>query len=118
MTRCRHRRAWTRIARTSRGDDGRGNPLANKKKSAGARRKRTTAPAKGAAEIRRAAQRYGKRAIEKLWEIGEGAESDSARIAALKEILDRGYGKDRNIATETSEMVIRRIERIIVDPKN
>jgi hypothetical protein len=92
--------------------------VANRKKVVRPERKRVTAAAKGAAEIRRAAQRYGRRAIEKLWEIGESAESDSARIAALKEILDRGYGKDRNVAAEANEMVIRRIERIIVDPKN
>jgi hypothetical protein len=36
----------------------------------------------------------------------------------LKEILDRGYGKESRYAGEPEHAVIRRIERIIVDPKN
>ena len=82
-------------------------------------RKRAGAESKAAADIRKAAQRYGKRAIEALWEIADGAESDSARIAAIKEILDRGYGKEsRATASETEQAIIKRIERIIVDPKD
>jgi hypothetical protein len=74
---------------------------------------------KAAAAIRRAAQRYGKQAIEKLWDIASNAESDGARIAACKEILDRGYGKESRVpAADSGEAMIRRIERIIVDPKN
>jgi hypothetical protein len=75
--------------------------------------------AKAANAIRKAAQRYGKKAVEKLWSIATTAESDAAKIAALKEILDRGYGKEsRTLPTDTEQAVIRRIERIIVDPKN
>jgi hypothetical protein len=75
--------------------------------------------AKAASAIRKAAQRYGKKAVEKLWSIATTAESDAAKIAALKEILDRGYGKEsRTASADTEQAVIRRIERIIVDPKN
>ena len=75
--------------------------------------------AKAAAEIRKAAQSYGKRAMAILWTIASKAESDNARIAACKEILDRGYGKESRMPpTEQEQAVIRRIERIIVDPKN
>jgi len=89
-------------------------------------RKRKTTPrskprgdAKAAAEIRKAAQFYGKRAMAILWAIASKAESDNARIAACKEILDRGYGKESRMPpTEQEQAVIRRIERIIVDPKN
>ena len=83
------------------------------------RRARAPREAKAAVDIRKAAQRYGKRAIEALWEIAAAAESDSARIAAIKEILDRGYGKEsRAASSETEQAIIKRIERIIVDPKD
>ena len=32
--------------------------------------------------------------MEVLWAIASTADSDNARIAACKEILDRGYGKE------------------------
>jgi hypothetical protein len=81
--------------------------------------KKPRGDAKAAAEIRKAAQSYGKRAMAILWAIASKAESDNARIAACKEILDRGYGKESRIPpTEQEQAVIRRIERIIVDPKN
>ena len=86
-------------------------------KSAKPRRARKP-PGDAAGQIRKAAQRHGVKAVEMLWAIAAGAESDSARIAALKEILDRGYGKESRYAAETEHAVIRRIERIIVDPKN
>jgi hypothetical protein len=74
---------------------------------------------KAAGEIRKSAQGYGKRVMAILWAIASTADSDNARIAACKEILDRGYGKESRLApSETEQAVIRRIERIIVDPKN
>ena len=74
---------------------------------------------KAAGEIRKAAQSYGKRAMAILWAIASTADSDNARIAACKEILDRGYGKESRMPpSETEKAVIRRIERIIVDPQN
>ena len=54
---------------------------------------------KSTAEIKGIAQQYGQQAIEKLAEMAglidgyEAAESEQARVAAVKEILDRGYGK-------------------------
>jgi hypothetical protein len=86
-------------------------------------RKRKTARTKpkadkAAGEIRKAAQSYGKRVMAILWAIASTADSDNARIAACKEILDRGYGKESRLPpSETEQAVIRRIERIIVDPK-
>ena len=89
------------------------------RKARGSRKRAKPSESKAAADIRKAAQRYGRRAIEALWEIAAGAESDSARIAAIKEILDRGYGKEsRAAASKTEQAIIKRIERIIVDPKD
>jgi hypothetical protein len=50
-------------------------------------------------EVREMAREYGPLAVLKLAELGglvegrPGAENESARIAAIKELLDRGYGK-------------------------
>ena len=91
----------------------------NVRKRKAATRKKPRGDAKAAAEIRKAAQSYGKRAMAILWAIASKAESDNARIAACKEILDRGYGKESRMPpTEQEQAVNRRIERIIVDPKN
>jgi hypothetical protein len=55
-------------------------------------------PNKATADIKAIAQPYGPAAIALLAELsglapGERAESETARIAALKELLDRAYGK-------------------------
>src|SRR5262249_48720924 len=44
-------------------------------------------------EIKALAQMHGAKAIEQLARIAFASESDSARVAAIKELLDRGYGK-------------------------
>ena len=85
-----------------------------------ARKARKTAKTvdRPAAQVRKAARRYGVKAIEALWAIANGEGSESARIAAIKEILDRGYSRESRLTAEAGEAMIRRIERIIVDPKN
>lgn len=56
-------------------------------------------PNKATAEIKTVAQQYGEAAVRKLAEMAglvEGvtaAESEQARVSAIKEIMDRGYGK-------------------------
>ena len=60
-------------------------------------------PNKASAEIKEVARQYGSAAVHKLAEMAglvdgvEAAQSEQARVAANKEILDRGYGK----ATQT-----------------
>lgn len=55
------------------------------------------------AEIKEAARKYGVKAIKELATLaglidGEGAaDSEQARIAALREVLDRGYGKPAQV---------------------
>lgn len=50
-------------------------------------------PNKVTAEVKELAQQYGRQAIEALAQLMVEAESEQARIAAAKELLDRGYGK-------------------------
>lgn len=57
----------------------------------GGRQKGT--PNKVTADIRSLAQEYGQDAIRELATILTTSENHSARIAAAKELLDRGYGK-------------------------
>lgn len=44
-------------------------------------------------EIRAAAQKYSELALKTLVNVMRTGETDTARITAAKEILDRGYGK-------------------------
>ncbi len=62
----------------------------------GGRKKGT--PNKVTAEVSTIARKYGPKAVDKLAELAgltrkKAAESEQARVAALKEILDRAYGK-------------------------
>jgi hypothetical protein len=57
----------------------------------GGRKKGT--PNKSTAQIRQAAQKHGEAAISALVKLMNSAESEAARVSAIKEILDRGYGK-------------------------
>jgi hypothetical protein len=50
-------------------------------------------PNKATAEIKDLARAYGPEVLERLYALAKGAESEQARVAACKEILDRGYGK-------------------------
>ena len=50
-------------------------------------------PNKVTAQIKAAAQQQGVAALEELVRIATKGKSEAARIAACKEILDRGYGK-------------------------
>ncbi|HET6926049.1 MAG TPA: hypothetical protein VFI48_04260 [Hyphomicrobiaceae bacterium] len=58
----------------------------------GSGRKKGT-PNKVTAEIKELAQKYGPEAIAELTRLATRAESEAARVAAIKELLDRGYGR-------------------------
>jgi len=70
---------------------------------------------KTTAEIKALAQQHGPACIARLAELsgvveGTPAESEAARIAALKELLDRGYGRaTQHIAGEDGGAVRVRI---------
>lgn len=50
-------------------------------------------PNKSTAEIKELAQTYSAKALETLSTVMRNSDNDTARIAAAKELLDRGYGK-------------------------
>ncbi len=73
---------------------------------------------KATADIKAIAQQYGEQAMSTLFDIMLSSENDTARIAAAKEIIDRGYGKAKQqLEAEISGgMSIQSIVRKIVDP--
>ena len=73
-------------------------------------------------EIRAACQMHGEMAVRELARLAREAESDAAKVAAIKELLDRGYGKspqpidgDGNGAPV---QIINRIELVAPDGKS
>ena len=52
-------------------------------------------PNKITADIKALAQQYGALAIKRLAHLVEHAESEQAQVAAIRELLDRGYGKSK-----------------------
>ena len=50
-------------------------------------------PNKATKDIKEIARAHGPEVIEGFWRLFKEADSDSARIAAGKEILDRAYGR-------------------------
>ncbi len=53
------------------------------------------------ASVKALAQKYGPEAMAELARLAREAESESARVAAIKELLDRGYGKAAPSPEET-----------------
>ena len=50
-------------------------------------------PNKATADVKALAQSYAPEAIKELARLATSAQSEQARVAAIKEILDRAYGK-------------------------
>lgn len=50
-------------------------------------------PNKVTADIKAAAQKHGQAMLDELVRLATNAESEAARVAACKEVLDRAYGK-------------------------
>lgn len=48
---------------------------------------------KATADVKAAAQQYTAEAVETLASLMRTAESEQARVAAIRELLDRGHGK-------------------------
>ena len=86
-------------------------------------------PNKATGEVKAVAQKFGIAALDQLAILAgllkrkgrSPAESDTARIAALKEILDRGYGRPAQsiIGDEDHPIQVKtRVEFVIGDPKS
>lgn len=79
-------------------------------------------PNKATADIKALAQQFGPEAIQELATLMTTSESHQARIAAAKELLDRGYGKAMQGVELTGKdgqpVEFRQIERVIVRPKD
>ena len=72
-------------------------------------------PNKATAEIREHAQQYTTEALEGLAEIARNSESDAAKVAAWKAILDRGHGRPAqavavNVADNSLAALLQRID--------
>lgn len=50
-------------------------------------------PNKATADVKAIAGQYSAEAVEMLIQIARTAESDAARVSAIKELLDRAHGK-------------------------
>jgi hypothetical protein len=87
-------------------------------KKTGGRTKGT--PNKATADVKAAAQVYTSEAVESLAKIMRDSDSDAAKVAAIREILDRGHGKARQALDVDANVtaVISKIQREIVRPPN
>jgi hypothetical protein len=61
-------------------------------------------PNKVTAEIKALAQQYAPASMKELARLALKAESEQARVAAIKEILDRAYGKSPQSVTADAAM--------------
>jgi hypothetical protein len=72
----------------------------------------------GRSEVKRLAKNYTVAALQELGRLALQAESEQVRVSAIKELLDRGWGKaTQPITGEDGDdiRVLHRIERVIID---
>jgi hypothetical protein len=76
-------------------------------------------PNKATADVKQAAQAFTTEAVEALAKIMRDSDSDAAKVAAIKEILDRGHGKARQAVDVDANInaAITAVEWRVVDPK-
>lgn len=72
-------------------------------------------PNKATADVRALAQVHAPAAIVELARLAVAAESEQARVAAIKELLDRGYGKstqkiDANVSISLEDLVLQAVK--------
>lgn len=72
---------------------------------------------KSTAEIKALAQSFAPAAVQELSRLATGAESEAARVAAIKELLDRAYGKATQSIDASVAARIEVVEWRVVDPK-
>ena len=68
-------------------------------------------------DIKALAQKHGPKAIKAIVKLAEEAENEATRLAAWNAILDRAYGKARQVVSgDDDSPPISVIHRIIIDP--
>lgn len=77
----------------------------------GGRQKGT--PNKVTAEIKALAQEYAPTAMQELARLAIEAESEAARVAAIKEIFDRAYGKATQSIDASLDLNDGLVERLL-----
>ena len=82
----------------------------------GGRQKGT--PNKATADVKEAAKQYTAEAVAALATIMRNSDSDAAKVAAIKEILDRGHGKARQSLDANVAATFTELRRTLVDPRN
>ena len=80
-------------------------------KKTGGRKKGT--PNKATAEIKALAREHGLEAVTGIVEMARNADSESTRLAAWRELLDRGYGKAMQ-PTDNKHNVAGKVEIVLV----
>jgi hypothetical protein len=73
---------------------------------------------KATADVKAAAQQYTAEAVEALAAIMRDSDSDAAKVAAIKEILDRGHGKSKQAIDANVTATFTELRRTLVDPKH
>jgi len=75
-------------------------------------------PNKATADVKAAAQQYTSEAVQALAAIMRASDSDAAKVAAIKELLDRGHGKAKQSLDVDADIraQVSRIELIGVRP--
>jgi hypothetical protein len=72
---------------------------------------------KATADIRALASQYGPAALKELARLAEHAESEAARVSAIKELLDRGYGRSpQPITGHEGGAIVHEIHIVGVEP--
>lgn len=73
--------------------------MAGKGSAPGERRggRKPGVPNKSTADVKALAQKYGPDAMKELHRLALKAESEAARVSAIKEIFDRAYGKSTQV---------------------
>ncbi len=80
-------------------------------------------PNKATAELKALARQHAPEMLAGLVRIAKTSESDAGRVSAIKEILDRAYGKPAQAITGDGEgpiqhsLTVQFVKRIIVAPK-
>lgn len=71
-------------------------------------------PNKTTAEVKALAQKHGPDAIKTLAKLAKQADSDAAKIAACRELLDRAYGKASQPIAGDEEHPLRVISEVVL----